>query len=87
MTPRMRVASRMKKLSAEVAMLRGKIVEQDIYSTAKYEAMREFVNQKISRWNAAIRATNGILPGESMQRYQARLVAANRPPNAAGNAP
>lgn len=82
MTPRMRIAHRLKRLTDEVTMLRGKVVEQEIYSAAKDEAMRDFVNMRISQWNSAIRSTNGPRPGESPEQYRARLVAANKRPNA-----
>lgn len=81
MTPRRRIANRLNRLVNEVTELRGKVVEQTIYSNAKDEAMRDFVNERIGQWNAAIRATNGPKRGESEQSYQARLVAANKRPN------
>ena len=73
MTPRLRPSNRVRELVKEVAYLRGKVVEQEILSTAKDEAMRDYVNHRIGLWNAAIRATNGPRPGESMPAYQKRL--------------
>lgn len=81
MTPRMRIAHRLKRLTDEVTMLRGKVVDQEIYSAAKDEAMRDYTNTRISQWNSAIRSTNGPRRGESAEAYRARLVAANARPN------
>ena len=87
MTPRMRIAHRLKRLTDEVTMLRGKVDEQEIYSAAKDEAMRDFVNMRISQLNSAIRSTNGPRPGESPEQYRARLVAANKRPNVLADRP
>lgn len=73
MTPRMRITHRLKRLIDEVTGLRAKIVEQEIYSTAKDDAMREYVNDKIAKWNTAIRATNGPKRGELGTAYRARV--------------
>jgi len=77
MKTKKRIASRWRRLTDEVTALRGRVVEQEIYSTAKDEAVREYVNKRIAEWNAAIRASNGIRRGETMRQYQARLVKAN----------
>lgn len=71
-------ANRLKALVDEVSALRGMVVNQEILSTAKDEAMRNFVNAEIARWNAAIRATNGPKRGESQDLYRKRLVEANK---------
>ncbi len=77
MTPRRRIAHRLKRITEEVTRLRAKAVNGEILSTAKDEAMRDYINERIAAWNEAIRATNGPKRGETPQAYQARLLEAN----------
>lgn len=78
MTPRVRRQNRLAALVSEVTALRAKYVEQEMLSTAKDDAMREFVNTRIAIFKAATKSTNGIRRGESADSYRARLVEANR---------
>lgn len=64
-------------LMNELHQLRSSKVETEIISNAKDEAMRDYVNKWIARWNTAIRSTNGMRRGETMQSYNKRLVEAN----------
>lgn len=70
------------ELQLEVQRLRRKIglmqVELDFKTELKDEAMQRYVDESISRWNSAIRASNGPRPTETPEQYSARLVAANR---------
>ncbi len=67
----------LRRLTEEVTHLRAKSVEARILSTAKDEAMRDYVNGRISEWNSVMRSMNGPRPGETAASYSARLVAAN----------
>lgn len=73
-----RLNHKLKTLVDEVTSLRSRVVKQDIYSSAKEEAMREYINKEIAKWNSAIRSTNGIRPGETMESYRRRILEANK---------
>lgn len=75
-----RPRSHLRRLVLENTRLRARQVEAVALSSAKDEALREYVNHRIAATNAAIRTTNGPRPGESSASYNARLVAANQRP-------
>lgn len=69
---------RMQRLERKIALMQ---VELDFKDQLKNEAMQQYVNDSISTWNSAVRATSGPRPKETPAQYNARLVAANKKEN------
>ena len=74
---RFKPRNHLRRLTEEVTQLRARVVEAEILSAAKDEAMRDYVNGRISAWDSVMRSMNGPRPGETAASYSARLVAAN----------
>lgn len=80
MTPRFRRKETIKNMITELRSLRAKHVEQGLLLKAKDEALSSYVDERIQRWNQAIRLTGGIRRGEPKESYRQRLVEANSRP-------